>query len=236
MKPASRPPPAPLTPKQQKLVQGSMPLVDRLAKKVERRYRGWMEVDDLISLGSMGLIQAVQAYEDGRGVPFEAYAWPRIHGAMMNGAKKEVALAQGALRGAHKFAEAQRDEGDVFNDSEEQQRAQSRAFADQLLSAMLCGLVGEASQKSAARDEEAVTQEERYAQATEALHEALRRIEELGPTLIRLCYIEERTLKDAGEALGMSYATVRRFHNEVLKRLAALLRGMGVTAAPEMPT
>jgi RNA polymerase sigma factor (sigma-70 family) len=224
-----------LTAKQQELMmKEGLPLVERAARKAWLRYKGRVELEELMGTGRLVLSRVLLEYEETLGVPFEGYAWMPIYGAMLNAAKQELRLSGGAIDGATRFSGAQRDEGDVFNDSVEDKRAQLRAFTDGCLSAMFCGVVGQATREGAGRDERAVVEGAEYARAIVALREALRRIRELGPTLIRRCYMEGLTLKQVGPMLGMSYANVRRFHNKVLARLGVHLRAMGVTAAPEV--
>jgi RNA polymerase sigma factor for flagellar operon FliA len=43
-----------------------------------------VELNDLISDGVIGLIDAIEKYDDGRGVKFETYAITRIHGAILD--------------------------------------------------------------------------------------------------------------------------------------------------------
>jgi RNA polymerase primary sigma factor len=56
-----------------------------LVRAVAARYRGCgLDFDDLVQEGSIGLLDAIERYDTGRGVPFEAYARLRIQGAIRN--------------------------------------------------------------------------------------------------------------------------------------------------------
>jgi RNA polymerase primary sigma factor len=56
-----------------------------LVRAIAGRYRGCgLDFDDLVQEGSIGLLDAIDRYEAGRGVPFEAYARVRIQGAIRN--------------------------------------------------------------------------------------------------------------------------------------------------------
>jgi RNA polymerase sigma factor for flagellar operon FliA len=46
--------------------------------------RGSLAADDLLQAGFLGLLEAARAFDSGRGVPFIAYARPRIEGAMLD--------------------------------------------------------------------------------------------------------------------------------------------------------
>ena len=88
---------AELTPDQWVTVEEHLDLVDAVAW-VQKRRSG-LELEDLVSAGRMGLIEAVQRYDESRGVPFPAYARHRILGFMLDSERKEYS-AQSALDGA----------------------------------------------------------------------------------------------------------------------------------------
>ncbi|OIQ80650.1 RNA polymerase sigma factor FliA [mine drainage metagenome] len=59
-------------------------LVKRLAYQLVARLPSSVQVDDLIQAGMMGLLDALQGFEDGQGAMFETYATQRIRGAMLD--------------------------------------------------------------------------------------------------------------------------------------------------------
>jgi RNA polymerase sigma-B factor len=61
------------------LIDRHLPLVRALA----RRYAGCGEpLDDLVQVGSVGLVAAARRFDAGRGIPFAAYAAPTIEGEL----------------------------------------------------------------------------------------------------------------------------------------------------------
>ncbi|HWP02202.1 MAG TPA: FliA/WhiG family RNA polymerase sigma factor [Gemmatimonadaceae bacterium] len=66
------------------LIERYLGLVHHVAREVEKRLRPAMELDDLVSAGTFGLVRAVDSYDPSRGVAFSTYATPRIHGAIMD--------------------------------------------------------------------------------------------------------------------------------------------------------
>jgi RNA polymerase sigma factor for flagellar operon FliA len=70
------------------LVERYMPLLINIAEKVHDRCGGRVEVGDLIGSGSIGLMQAVEAFDVDRGNKFTTFANPRIWGAMMDGIRE----------------------------------------------------------------------------------------------------------------------------------------------------
>jgi RNA polymerase sigma factor FliA len=66
------------------LVERFMPLVRYNAERIWARLPDGVELDDLISAGIFGLLDAIEAFDLGRGVKFETYCVPRIRGAMLD--------------------------------------------------------------------------------------------------------------------------------------------------------
>jgi RNA polymerase sigma factor for flagellar operon FliA len=66
------------------LVQIYLPLVKYNAERIWARLPKDVELDDLISAGVFGLMDAIEAFDLSRGVKFETYCVPRIRGAMLD--------------------------------------------------------------------------------------------------------------------------------------------------------
>ena len=67
-----------------KLVEKYMPLVRYNGERIRSRLPEGVELDDLISAGIFGLMDAIDAFDMERGVKFETYCVPRIRGAMLD--------------------------------------------------------------------------------------------------------------------------------------------------------
>jgi RNA polymerase sigma factor for flagellar operon FliA len=66
------------------LLEEHAPLVKRLAHQMKAKLPPSVEVDDLIQAGMIGLLDAVNRYEENHGAQFETYAVQRIRGAMLD--------------------------------------------------------------------------------------------------------------------------------------------------------
>ena len=67
-----------------RLVEQYLPLVKYNAERIWARLPDGVELDDLISAGVFGLMDAIDAFDLTRGVKFETYCVPRIRGAMLD--------------------------------------------------------------------------------------------------------------------------------------------------------
>src|SRR5438477_2395738 len=66
------------------LVEYYLPLVKYNAERIWSRLTEGVDLDDLISAGVFGLMDAIEAFDLERGVKFETYCVPRIRGAMLD--------------------------------------------------------------------------------------------------------------------------------------------------------
>ncbi|MBY0230008.1 MAG: FliA/WhiG family RNA polymerase sigma factor [Gemmataceae bacterium] len=66
------------------LVERYLSLVKYNAERIWQRLPDGVDLDDLISAGTFGLMDAIYHFDLGRGVKFETYCVPRIRGAMLD--------------------------------------------------------------------------------------------------------------------------------------------------------
>src|ERR1700677_3131769 len=74
----------PTTELRNSLVERYLPLVKYNAERIWQRLPEGVDLDDLISAGVFGLMDAIDAFDLTRGVKFETYCVPRIRGAMLD--------------------------------------------------------------------------------------------------------------------------------------------------------
>src|SRR5215204_5816138 len=67
-----------------RLMENYLPLVRYNAERIWARLPDGVDLDDLISAGVFGLMDAIEAFDLDRGVKFETYCVPRIRGAMLD--------------------------------------------------------------------------------------------------------------------------------------------------------
>jgi RNA polymerase sigma factor for flagellar operon FliA len=77
-----------------------LPLVKRVWARVRVSLPPSAEslTDDLLQCGAMGLLQAMESWDPGRGVPFEAWARLRIRGAMLDELRRQDYLSKDCRR------------------------------------------------------------------------------------------------------------------------------------------
>src|SRR3954470_12083999 len=81
-------------------------LVHHVARQLSRRLHDKVDLDELVSAGAIGLMQAAASYEPSRGLTFSTYAVPRIRGSMLDELRRHDHMSRGARRKARALAAA----------------------------------------------------------------------------------------------------------------------------------
>lgn len=66
------------------LFERYFPMVEKTAGRLHRNLPASVEVDDLVSVGGQGLLEAISRFDATRGLKFSTFALRRIHGAMVD--------------------------------------------------------------------------------------------------------------------------------------------------------
>ena len=73
-----------MTFQQERLMMEHLPTVRYLARRIHERLPQHVEMDDLVSAGVLGLIDAFRKFDPGKKVQFRSYAQFRIRGAILD--------------------------------------------------------------------------------------------------------------------------------------------------------
>ncbi len=202
-----------------------LPLVRRLARRV-LRVVGSADLDDLVGDGSIGLIRAVDTFDETRGATLEVYARRLVVGAMLNGLRKVDPVSE-RVRRTMRLAEAKRfalaqERGtmpsfcELERDDPGLRRAriaayrQSAVSLDAALPPACRALVEDASDPSVRV--EALAKSREIAEAIALLPERQRRI-------VALHYTHEMTLLSISARMAVSPQRISQLHLGALERL-----------------
>jgi len=82
-------------------------LVKRVALHLKTRVPNFMELEELIQVGMIGLIEATKSFDSSKGVEFEVFAKNRIRGAILDQVRKMSYLPRSAMVNIREHNEAQ---------------------------------------------------------------------------------------------------------------------------------
>lgn len=215
-----------LTSEQRALVEGALALVPRVVASLRARAGAILGEGECTSLAHDGLVDAAAAFDASLGVPFGSFAWLRMQGSILDGVRREARhrrwLHAGAAA-ARRFLATEADEADPLHESDHDAEARLGELAEGALVAML-----EAAAAEGAGGEDDALERHALERLRVELGRARAGLSERDAAILEQHYREERDLKDIARDLGVSYASVRRYHKGVLGRLAERLRERGV--------
>lgn len=225
----------------------NLALVHHVAQRVTRRRGQAADYDDLVSAGTVGLIEAIEHFDPGRGHAFSTYAAPRIRGAILDDLrlrdrasrsvrKKERSIARAREALTARLERTPR-EDEVARELEVEVETlwQWKATVERLnlvsldepihdeeggktpRRAMVAGEDGSDVQAGVSRSEEA-----------ELLRREIGRLPERERTVLSLYYFEELKLREIGRVMGVTESRVSQIRTKALallrERMALLLR------------
>jgi RNA polymerase sigma factor for flagellar operon FliA len=223
------------------LVIDHVPLVKSMAQRLAQRLPSQVEMNDLISVGMLGLIDAAGRYKPTLGVPFDAFARRRVHGAMLD-ALRELDWAPRSLRRLRRSMDSA-----VANlrhtlgrEPEETEIASAMDLSpreyDKALEQLRTLEIGSLRQLEAPAPDgtsllelcmdpgEGVFAQLERKELREHLARAIEQLPERERQILALYYEQELTLAEIGEVIGVCESRVCQLRSLALSRLRTALR------------
>lgn len=234
-------------PMSDRLIIEQQPYLKALARNIAKTLPYHVEYDELVAFGQVGLAEAARAFDASRGVSFTTFAHYRIRGAIFDGLRKMTWLPPAARRGVNEQANAdeivnetlgERDPQAPTSDAEREALArQFAAAAERLGAVFLASSMGDDEQGLDPADESTGSRvSPEAAELRERMRIALARLPEEHATLIRMLYLEGKSMSQVGEVLGKNKSTVCRRHAEAIEALReALGEVSGRSTRPIVP-
>ena len=205
-------------------------LVKRVALHLKTRLPNFMEVDELIQVGTVGLIEAAQSFDASKGVDFEIFAKNRIRGAILDQVRKLSYLPRSAivnirdhneasaLLGGELGREPTQSELAEFMGKDIESFQKERTHAHQFQTVSLESQIPESV------DMPSTDSNEPEAQLTEeqlmaALADSIESLPEREKTIVSLYDVEEMNLKEIGAILEVSESRVSQVLSATVKQL-----------------
>lgn len=221
-----------------RLVMEHVGLVRALAGRLAHRVPAQVEVSELISVGVLGLIDAASRFKPTLGVPFDAFARRRIHGAMLD-ALRDLDWAPRSVRklGRTMDGTVAKLRHELGREPEEKEiagalkvsEAEYGKLLDQLKTAELA-VIRQSTQGEGVNSLEIAVDpgEGPYArlereELRQLLAEAITELPERERHILALYYHEEMTLAEIGEVIGVGESRVSQLRTQAIARLRSRL-------------
>ncbi len=231
-----------------RLVADNLPYVRAIAARIKDQLPKEIEFEDLVAYGTQGLLEAADRYDGKHGASFTTFAYYRVRGAIFDGLRGMGWLPRGEYARA-RFEE--RAAAYLANLADREAGAEAyggpgaaRALEDEVrdLANALGGVAAVFITSLDLDDEQAMTDEAPHPQerieqreVETTLRGALSGLPEKERRLIELYYFEEKTLEEAGTALGLSKSWASRLHARAIDLLKTGLERQGVSSTVVPP-
>jgi RNA polymerase sigma factor FliA len=223
-----------------RLVEIYLPLVKYNGERIWARLPEGVELDDLISAGVFGLMDAIDAFDLSRGVKFETYCVPRIRGAMLDELRTMDWVPRLVRSKASKLNEALKSlEAKLGRQPTEIELSQAMSITvpeleKMILDANAVNLISlnkkwyETDSYKDVREIDILEDKKgedptRRIQKNDLMRLVTKGLNRNERLIIILYYYEELTMKEIGATLDLSESRVSQMHSSIVQRLQSQL-------------
>jgi len=224
------------------MIQQYAPLVRYVVGRLAIGLPAILDYDDILSYGTIGLMEAIDRFDDAKGVKFETYAICRIRGAIIDALRALDRLPR-SVRQKAKRLDAIRVALTAANgrDPHDEELAAGMGMTIQQyhqtlidcswVTVSLDGLLDRdenregtsASEMPADPNEEDFTQRLEKRQLLDALTDAVKALPQREWLIVSLYYRDKTTMREIAQILDVSESRVCQLHARALSRLRARL-------------
>ena len=230
------------------LLQDNLSLVHYVAKQLSRSMSADADPDEMVNIGTLGLMSALESFDESRGLAFSTYAVPRIRGAILDELRRQDHVPRSIRRKTRDIAQARETlmralgrtprDGEVARhlgiDVETLWRWQ--ADMERTVQVSLSTSEGDRDESgpspieflrvTAESADERLQQEESVA----ALRGAILQLKDQQRTVLSLYYFEELNAREIADVLGISESRVSQIRSKALSQLRCIMRPMRASA------
>lgn len=226
----------------ERLLEENLPLVHHVARQMSRTLSVQADFDDLVSAGTIGLINAIENFDPSRGLAFSTFAAPRIRGAILDDLRRWDHVPR-SVRRKQRTLNAVREELRSSLDREPKPEETAKALGIDLeklyrweadaQEAVHLSLDRPIERDGSARstplnvlvgdDAETIEDGINHSQEIERLKEGLLRLSERERLVLTLYYYEDLKLHEIAKVLDLTESRISQIRSKALKSLRAIL-------------
>lgn len=226
-----------MTTKSQKREQAIItfaPIVDQVAYRLKRRIPDHVDFEELRSVGYIGLIEAIDRYDDQKNVPFKVYAEIRINGAMLDYLRKEDWMPRSLRQQMKQLQQAK----EILKNAGMEETDQSLAELLQMSLADTRQLLIDSQARQMLSSEIVYGDSERmlledilpddgddalenmeHAEDLTLVREGLKHLPEREQTVLRMYFLENKNLRQIGDFFNITESRACQLRKNALKEL-----------------
>lgn len=229
------------------VVEKYIPLVKYIASRVIIGKTKYIEYEDLVSYGMIGLMDAINKFDQSKGMKFSTYASIRIKGAMIDELRKNSPISKGAMDKLNRYNEVveklqrklMRDPLNIEIAKELNMSLQDVSEIESYINYISIvsledlifsedddmPLIGTIQDENSPSPEKNLEEKEEL----EYLTRALELLNEKDRVVLSLYYYEGLTLKEIGKVLEVSESRVCQLHSRAIVHLRKEMKKLKYT-------
>jgi RNA polymerase sigma factor for flagellar operon FliA len=210
-------------------------MVRRVAYRMAKRYPRCVDADDLVHIGTLGLIDAVDRFESNRFETFDAYARLRVQGAIVDEMRKNDWVPRSVRDRAARITRARKELTEQLDRKPSLSELANFMGVDE---ARMIQLIQTADVRTLVSTEEGGDDEstigDTIASEDEGLEHTITRLDtsravrgvleeslsDRDQLIIRMYYYEDATFRDIAQFLGVTESRVSQLHSRIKRKLA----------------
>lgn len=219
-----------------------MPMVERAARNVKVRSHEY-EYEDLVSIGFIGLMDAMEKFDESKNVPFENYAYIRVKGSIIDEIRKNGKVPRSQIQRLNDYYKTKEVlEGELKRTPTEAEICKKLGITEKQLGSIhqtvlalsntsLNELLFQEDSEGLTRldiieDKEAVSSMDMLLDEEEKkyLHEAIKQLTEREQLILQLYYKEELQLKEIAHIVEVSIPRISQINSEIIIKLREIIQ------------
>ena len=223
------------------LITEYLPYVKRIVQRLAVHLPSTVDIDDLMNVGVIGLIQAVDRYDPRRDNKFMTYAIFRIKGAVLSELRARDFLSRSNRRKIRElesvYLRLEQKLGRTADDNEiaqelgvdlEQVYRTKQMSSISFISLEELGVSSRDEKEKLlsylVNNEDDALSRTKLKELKEAMARAIKQLPEKERLVISLYYLDELTMKETGKVLGITESRVSQIHSQAILHLRTKLR------------
>ncbi|ABS33489.1 FliA/WhiG family RNA polymerase sigma factor [Clostridium botulinum] len=221
----------------EEIVKKYIPLVKYIASRVIIGKTKYIEYEDLVSYGMIGLMDALNKFDESKGMKFSTYASIRIKGSMIDELRRNSPISKGAMDKLNRYNEAieklqkkLNKEPNLIQIADElnislKEVSEIENYINYISVISLEDLIFSSEDEvpliGTIKDEKSPSPEKHVEENEQLdyLAKAIELLNEKDRLVVTLYYYEELTLKEIGKILNVSESRVCQLHSRAIIHL-----------------
>lgn len=219
------------------IIEEYTPLVKYIASRVSLGKNKYMDYDDLVSYGLIGLMDAITKYDESKGIKFSSYASIRIKGAIIDEIRRARPISKGAMDKLNKYNKAVEVlQNKLFREPSNEEIAaelnmsvsdvaEIENYINYISIVSLDDIIfsddDDMNVMGVIEDKQSPSPEETFENKEKInnLADAISKLKEKDRIVLNLYYYERLTLKEIGKVLEVSESRVCQLHSRAIRNL-----------------